>query len=102
MASCDHLQALMTKNFILMKRNWCATLCEILFPIILMILLALFKSLYKQTDITLSQSDYEFLMSNSTAYPSLINISNIAPLSNLTSNTSSNSFYGLSLGTGRL
>lgn len=36
-------RALMRKNYILMKRSCCATTCEILFPMLLMILLVLVR-----------------------------------------------------------
>ena len=80
MGSCDHLQALMTKNFILMKRNCFATLCEILFPMILMILLALVKSIFKETDSMINLSDSVFLISNSSTYLSLNNLYQMASL----------------------
>ena len=101
MSSCDQLQALMTKNFILMKRNCCATLCEIFFPIILMILLALVKSIFSTTDIGITESDREYLLSNSSAYPSLNNISGVFQ-KNSSINISNMSFYGLPVKTGQL
>ena len=104
MGSCDHLQALMTKNFILMKRNCFATLCEILFPMILMILLALVKSIFKSTDRMIDVSDSDFLISNSSAYPSINYLSKMLSNSsqNSTNNTSNYSFYGLNVNSGLL
>jgi hypothetical protein len=72
-----------------MKRNFCATACEILFPIILMILLSLVKSLFSVTDVVLDANDKEFLLSNSTAYLSLENLTTVPPRKD---------FYGLRIG----
>ena len=97
MTATDKLQALITKNFILMKRNCCATVCEIFFPIMLMILLALVKSIFKVNDSIISVTDREFLLTNSSAYPSLNNLSTL-----YTVNNSNGSFYGLPVKTSQL
>ena len=94
MSSCDQLRALMTKNFILMKRNYCATACEVLFPIVLMVLLALVKSLFSVTDNVIDVSDKDFLLSNSSAYYSLQNIT--------ASGKPVLDFYGLKTSNGQL
>jgi hypothetical protein len=91
----------MTKNFILMKRNACATCCEVLFPFILMLLLAAVKALFTVTDTALTASDELYLQTNSSAYPSMMNLSqalaagNPQSIMNLT-------FYGLPVKTGQL
>ena len=77
MSTVDQLQALMTKNVILMKRNPFSTLCEIFFPMILMLLLAVVRGLFSVTDTTLNTGDDVYLQSNSTAYLSLNNLSSI-------------------------
>ena len=69
MSSCDKLKALMTKNFILMKRNLFSTTCEVFFPIILMLLMVLIKSLFTVEDHKVI-NDQEFLKNNTFAYPS--------------------------------
>ena len=98
MSSCDQLQALMKKNFILMKRNCCATLCEMFFPIVLMLLLAVTKSLFKITDSELTATDEVFIKSNSSAFPSLNNLSALMQSGNM----SSQSFYGIPIRSGQL
>ncbi len=101
MSSCDQLQALMRKNFILMKRNCCATLCEIFFPVILMLLLAVTKGLFKITDADLVATDEVFIKSNSSAYPSFNNLSALMSTGNMTA-FSNQSFYGIPVRTGQL
>ena len=45
-ASSWKLKALLKKNLLIMKRNICSTICEILFPIILILLLYLLKTVF--------------------------------------------------------
>ena len=40
------LKALMKKNLLEMRRNICSTLCEIFFPIILMLLIYVLKTIF--------------------------------------------------------
>ena len=93
MSSCGQSTALMRKNFILMKRSPCATCCEIVFPIVLMLLLALVKTLFSTTNYDLKMSDSDFLQSNSSAFPSL---------QNTTYSTVNSTFYNLTIKNGRL
>jgi hypothetical protein len=48
----NQLRALMRKNLILMKRSCCSTICEIIFPMILMILLVLVRRAVTIDEIT--------------------------------------------------
>jgi len=41
------LKALLTKNFILQKRNWCGSMCEILLPLVFLLLFSTLKSVFK-------------------------------------------------------
>lgn len=66
MSGTWQLGALMKKNFILMKRSYCATLCEIFFPIILMILLVIIRRLIKIEKYDTPIVDQEYLKTNST------------------------------------
>lgn len=101
MSSCDQLQALMTKNFILMKRNVFSTCCEILFPILLMLLLAAVKSLFTITDEALDTTDSKYILSNSSAFPSLNNLSSVLKSGNTTSLLNS-TFYDIPIKNGQL
>jgi hypothetical protein len=57
----------MKKNLILMKRNCCATCCEIIFPIILMFMLVAIRKAV-QTEIYIQPTDeLDFMKTNSTA-----------------------------------
>ena len=60
------LGALMKKNLILMKRSCCATCCEILFPILLMIFLVGIRKAIKVVDYDVPIVDSDFLQKNST------------------------------------
>jgi hypothetical protein len=53
MNSCGQLKALLKKNLILMKRSCCATTCEIIFPMILMILLAMIRRAVKIEEVSI-------------------------------------------------
>ncbi len=66
MSGTWQLRALMKKNLILMKRNSCEALCEILFPIILMILLVLVRSAFKIIEYIEPDVNETFLKTNST------------------------------------
>ena len=65
MSASWQLQALIKKNLILMKRSWFATLCEIFFPILLMILLVLFRKLIEIVDYNDPIVDIDYLRTNS-------------------------------------
>ncbi len=67
MSGSWQLGALMKKNLILMKRSCCATTCEIVFPIILMILLVMVRRAIKIEEFGEPLIDSTFLNSNSTA-----------------------------------
>lgn len=64
------LRALLNKNLIMMKRNICVTICELLFPLILMILLVLVRRAFKINEETILFSD-NFINRNTTAYINL-------------------------------
>ncbi len=66
MSGSWQLGALMKKNFILMKRSCCATVCEIFFPIILMILLVLVRRAIKIEEYNVPIVDENYLKTNST------------------------------------
>ena len=65
--SNKELSSLMKKNLILMKRNCFTTVCEILFPIILILILAALKFAFPMSTMTNIMTEAEFLSSNSTA-----------------------------------
>ena len=67
MSKCWQLKALMRKNLILMKRSCCATCCECLFPIILMILLVMVRRAIKLTEFDYTVTDEVYFQLNSTA-----------------------------------
>jgi hypothetical protein len=68
MTSCGQLKALMKKNLIYAKRNWCSTCCEIVFPMILMILIGFIRRAVAVEEIVLDKSqEEEFFIANSTA-----------------------------------
>lgn len=94
MSSFDQLRALMTKNFILMRRNLCTSLCEVLFPIILMLLLALLRSYYRPEAMNITVNDTDFLVSNLHPFTALDYSSQ-----NLSINSS---FYNFSNSNGKL
>ncbi len=62
------LGALMRKNYILMKRSICASLCEILFPITLMLLLVLVRKSIEIQTYPEPTDGLNFLNTNSSAY----------------------------------
>lgn len=61
------LKALMKKNFILMKRSIFASICEIFFPIFLMVMMGMIRRAIKKEVYTFDGNDNDFLKSNSTA-----------------------------------
>ena len=61
----------MKKNFIMMKRNPCVACCEIFFPLILMIFIALIRMAFSITEENLNYTDEEFIKNNGTAYINL-------------------------------
>ena len=67
MSQCWQLRALMKKNLILMKRSCCASICEIFFPIFLMMMISLIRGSIKKEVLTYEGDDLEFTKTNSTA-----------------------------------
>ena len=49
--SCNHLKALLKKNWILFKRSPCASCCEIIAPIVFVIILALIRSVVDKSSV---------------------------------------------------
>ena len=47
MSKCSHLNALFVKNLTIMKRNTVSTICELLFPIILMVIAVLVRQAFE-------------------------------------------------------
>ena len=47
----SHLRALLRKNWILWKRSWCVSLCEILIPFIFALMMGGFRQVSKLKDI---------------------------------------------------
>jgi len=78
------LRALLKKNIIMMKRNVCVTICELLYPLILMILLSLVRRAFKINEEIVNFSDVNFLANNSTAYVNLEDKIQINPVTNKT------------------
>ncbi len=78
------VRALLNKNLIMMKRNKCVTCCELLFPLILMILLVLLRRAFKINEQILNFSDTDFLSNNATAYVNLEDKIQTNLVSNLT------------------
>lgn len=74
----------MKKNLILMKRNWCSFLCELFFPIILMLLLVSVRSLIKVDEKTFDFPDEVYIRNNSAAFVSSEKLTNIKFINNLT------------------
>ena len=66
----SQLKALLKKNLILMKRSPFTTACEIFFPIILMAILALVRSLFQFKDLFITVSDTDYLKNNTAFYRS--------------------------------
>ena len=46
-----HYKALMRKNWIMWKRTWCSSICELLCPVALMVILTLARFAVKSEDI---------------------------------------------------
>ena len=84
MSGSWQLGALMKKNLILMKRSCCATVCEIFFPMILMILLVLVRRAIKVKDHNEPIVDLDYLKTNSTILVSPSEISSNLKWNNLT------------------
>ena len=51
MGFCSQFKALFKKNLILWYRNLCGSLCEILFPVVLMFLIVLVRKLVNDEDV---------------------------------------------------
>jgi hypothetical protein len=66
MSASWQLGALLKKNLILMKRGYISTLCEIFFPIILMILLVSLRKTIHIIDYNEPINDEDYLQTNST------------------------------------
>lgn len=81
MSASWQLGALINKNLILMKRSPVATLCEIFFPIILMILLVTLRKTIKITEYDDPILDRDYLKTNSTLLISLNELTVKDPLS---------------------
>lgn len=67
MSQVWQLKALMKKNLILMKRSCCASICEIFFPVFLMLMIGLIRRSITKEVLTYDGNDKEFLRTNSTA-----------------------------------
>lgn len=91
MSKSSQLGALMTKNFIMMKRNGCATCCEIVFPMILMILMVLVRIAIKQEIYPEPADDQLFVKTNSSA------LINPLLMVNLFKNSTQSTWNGLTL-----
>jgi hypothetical protein len=76
MSNTLQLRALLKKNVILMKRNICSTLCEILFPIILMLVLVAVRNLIKVEENIFNYTDVGYLKNESAALITNKNIAN--------------------------
>lgn len=48
MSFCSQFKALLKKNFLLWKRNLCSSLCEIIFPILLLVIYMSFRFTMKE------------------------------------------------------
>lgn len=48
MSFCSQFKALLKKNFLLWRRNLCSSLCEILFPILLLVIYMTFRFSMKE------------------------------------------------------
>ena len=64
MVCCSQLGALFNKNFILMKRNICSSICLILFPVILFVCIALIRKALTTEDVEVEQDKYIFIKNN--------------------------------------
>lgn len=51
MGFCSQFKALLKKNFIVWYRNLCGSLCELLFPVILMLIIVLVRNLVSDEEI---------------------------------------------------
>ena len=60
------LRGLLKKNLLIRKRNVGTTICEILFPIVLMLLITIIKIGFPLNVLTNIMSEKEFLETNST------------------------------------
>jgi len=78
------LRALLNKNLIMMKRNPCVTVCELVFPLILMILVILVRRAFNIKEETINFGDDQFITNNSTAYVNLENRIQYNPITNRT------------------
>ena len=71
MSKLSHLNALFQKNMKIMRRKCCNTVCEIIFPIILMILVILLRKAFKLNKYYYSDTtDTDYFASNSSALTS--------------------------------
>lgn len=67
------LKALLNKQLIMMKRNICVTVLEIIFPLIMMLFIVAIRRAFKVTEETISYTDTQFINYNATAYTNLEN-----------------------------
>ena len=68
-SSASKLRALMKKNLLILKRNICSTIFEIIFPIILLLLCYALKQAFKLKITTLSEDEYDtYYQDNSALY----------------------------------
>ena len=68
-SSGSKLRALMKKNLLILKRNICSTIFEIIFPIILLLLCYALKQAFKLKITTLSEDEYDtYYQDNSALY----------------------------------
>ena len=70
MGKSSHLSALFHKNMIILKRNCFNTVCELLFPMVLMILVFALRKAFKIKEFNYT-TDNEYFQTNSTALTSL-------------------------------
>jgi hypothetical protein len=94
MSQCWQLKALMKKNYILMKRSCCASICEIFFPVFLMLMISLIRRSIKKEELLLNETDDQFLKTNSTALVHYKEMKNLEI--NFNKNLSDISWKGLS------
>jgi len=60
------LRALIKKNLVLKKRNIGITICELIFPIVLILIVGIIKKAFPPDILTNIMTDEEFLKTNST------------------------------------
>ena len=91
-ASSWKLKALLKKNLLIMKRNICSTICEILFPIILILLLYLLKTVFD-----INNYYFEIEEIDTSTYAHKRSVFNVDPLPNTQQFKFNISEYGMSI-----